>query len=151
MEDHEPLSFSVTYRLREYLSLVRSHVLATAGQPRPTRLDRFNVTVTLAVVGTVMFLIKSRRVGSCEFHVDADGITRTSNEGPVLVPWSDVVALHTYEAGYLIELGEGAMPVPYRVLSPGEVERFPLVVSCFADRANGSPVSCSTHDLPGGT
>jgi len=139
MDADDAIAFDVTYRLGEYLSLVRSHVLATGPHPNPSRLARLQVTLTLALVGTAMFLVKSRRIGSCAFLVDVRGITRTSNEGPVLVPWARVVALHAYETGYLVELREGAMPIPYRVLSSAEVERLPQMVSKFVE-ADAIPV-----------
>lgn len=99
-----------------------------------SRLQRLTTRLLVAVVGRVMFAIKSRRVGSCQFTVDHNGIHRHSRQGETLVPWSKVTALHAYEAGYILEIGQGGMPVPFRVLSPGQKEQLSSMVALYANR-----------------
>ena len=132
MKDHPMLTFSVTYRLDEYLAIVRSHALAKATPNDASRLQRLKTRLLVAVVGRVMFLIKARRIGSCDFAIDQMGIARTSRQGKTLVPWSKVTALRTYETGYILEVGSGGMPVPFRVLSKSQKELLPSMVAQYS-------------------
>ena len=124
--DHAPsLDFSVRYRLGEYLSILNEHVVGTL-LPReidlkpPSRLQSFFYRMPLNVLGSVLFLYKSARVGTCRFAVDQAGIVRRSKQRELVVPWSEVTCAYRYQAGYLITKKEGSMPIPYRVLSPGQ-------------------------------
>jgi len=117
MESSLPVRFDVTYRLREYLEIVRAHTFATTIPADASKAQRIFYRALLTVVGTVMFIYKSNRVGTCSFTLDATGVTRRSKSGEFSFPWSDVTAVHQYGPGYLIAKGEGAMPIPLRVLS----------------------------------
>lgn len=138
MNDGEQLSFSVTYRLQEYLAIVRSHALAKATGQGASGFQQFTTRMIVAVVGRIMFAVKSRRVGTCDFTIDETGVTRRSRQGETVVPWSKVTALHAYETGYIIEVGPGGMPVPFRVLSAEQREMLPSMVAMFASPQNSS-------------
>lgn len=117
MENSLPVKFDVTYRLREYLELVRAHTFATTIPLDSSKAQRIFYNTLLTVIGTVMFFYKSHRVGTCSFSLDAIGISRRSKGGEFSFPWSDVTAVYQYGAGYLIAKGKGAMPIPFRVMS----------------------------------
>jgi hypothetical protein len=45
------------------------------------------------------------------------------------MPWTDVTAVHRYSHGYLVVKGaEGAMPLPYRCLSPEQAADLGAIV-----------------------
>jgi len=129
MNDQSPIEFSVNYRLGEYLTIVRSHVLATAFPPNLGRLQRVFSLGLLSVVSTVLFFYKSWRVGTCTFKIDGAGITRDSKGGSFTVPWSDVTAIYKRDPGYLIAKEKGAMPIPFRVLSADQLSRLATLVA----------------------
>lgn len=115
------LEFSVSYRLAEYLSFARDHaplvtrrVLAAKGKPvqTPSRLQG----VTLTLVCSVAFFFKKRRMPICRFIITGDGIHRSAASRNLFVPWTEVLAVHRYSQGYLIEMHHGAIPLPFRCL-----------------------------------
>ena len=65
MENSLPVRFDVTYRLREYLEIVRAHTFETTIPADSSKLQRIFYHMLLTVVGTVLFLYKSHRVGTC--------------------------------------------------------------------------------------
>ena len=122
MEQIQSINFTVTYRLGEYLALVNEHVLATASPENADKLQSLFYRSLLAVVGSVMFAYKSFRVGTCSFTIDQSTVTRRSRGGELVVPWSEVTAVHEYKLGYLIAKKSGAMPIPYRALSKHQLD-----------------------------
>ena len=71
----------------------------------------------IATFGTAMYFYKTWRLGPCTFLIDDGGITRTSNDGAHAITWLQVKSVIKYGSSFLIELEDGAMPIPYRVLS----------------------------------
>ena len=108
MKNCSQLTFNVTYRLQEYLAIVRSHALATATPPNPSRGQLLTTRLLVAVVGRIMFFVKSRRVGTCTFAIDETGISRHSKQGDTVVPWSKVDTLHTVDSCCSIQLFAGS-------------------------------------------
>jgi hypothetical protein len=70
------------------------------------------------------FLYKKLRVGACTFEFNTEGFKRTSRGHEMKVQWSEVAAVHQLSQAYVIELEEGAIPVPYRVFSLQERASF---------------------------
>ena len=121
MDNAAPITFSVRYRLGEYLRFVTEHGFGTDATLRELRgVRRLLARLLLRTVGTVGFAWKASRVGRCRFELDAEGIRRHTRRGPGSVPWSRVKALHTCTPGFLVELEEGALPLPFRVLGTGQ-------------------------------
>ncbi|MEN1941879.1 YcxB family protein [Luteimonas sp. MJ246] len=119
--DTGPITFSVRYRLGEYLRFVTEHGFDSEASLRDLRgIRRLLAHLLLRTAGTVGFAWKAARVGRCRFELDGEGIRRHTRRGPGTLPWSRVKALHTYTAGFLIELEEGALPIPFRVLGAGQ-------------------------------
>lgn len=120
------IEFHVSYRLAEYLAIVAAHSIADfarikAGQGKTlSRLDAWTLRGCVYLFAPPIFLFKVLRVGACNFRIDSAGIVRSSKSGVVTVPWSDLVAIHEYPAGYLFAKKTGAMPVPYRVLTDAQ-------------------------------
>ncbi|WP_070246641.1 YcxB family protein [Duganella phyllosphaerae] len=88
------------------------------------RRDAWTLRCCVYLFAPPIFLFKVLRVGACDFRIDSAGIVRSAKSGVVTVPWSDLVAIHEYPAGYLFAKKTGAMPVPYRVLT--DVQRLAL-------------------------
>ena len=121
MDTVVPITFSVRYRLGEYLRFVTEHGFDSEASLRELRgIRRLLAHLLLRTAGTVGFAWKASRVGRCRFELDADGLPRHTRRGPGSVPWSRVKALHTYTLGFLVELEEGALPLPFRVLGAGQ-------------------------------
>jgi len=117
MEQTQSINFTVTYQRREYLSLVGEHAVATADPESAAKLQTAFNRALLAVVGSIAFAYKSFQIGTCSFVITPLRITRRSKGGELIVPWSDVSAVHKYKLGYLIAKKSGAIPIPYRALS----------------------------------
>ena len=112
------VTFRVRYRQGEYLSIVREHILAQPSLASSGQLNRALLSALASIFGTVFFLVKSLRIGACQFQIGDSGIVRESRHGKKKILWREVTGIRRYNSGYLIELGTGAMPIPYRVLSP---------------------------------
>lgn len=123
----QALNFRVRYRLGEYFSLVTSHVIADLARRKTAQgkqvgwMDVLILRTTLCLFIPPIFLFKTLQVGPCEFRVDDAGIVRKSKVGELVVPWSEIVAIHEYPAGYLFAKDNGAMPVPLRVLTTDQL------------------------------
>jgi len=118
MDATPPIRFSVRYRLLEYLRFVTAHAFDTDASLCDLRgARRFAAYLTLLLVGTAGFAWKTARVGRCDFVLDVECVSRRTRRGAGAVPWSRVKAIHAYSPGFLIELEEGAVPLPYRVLT----------------------------------
>ena len=131
MEVTSALNFCVTYRLDEYLAIVRSHALGIATPKDASALQGLTTRLLVAVVGSVMFLVKSHRIGTCHFKIDQAGINRRSKQGETSVPWSDVITVYRYPSGYLIQMGRGGMPIPFRVLSEDQRELLSSMIAQY--------------------
>lgn len=70
----------------------------------------------VALLGPPLFYFKRRRVQRCAFHIDAAGIRRTSRTGTLVRAWADIDGVRRYRQGYLLMMGRGGMPIPYRCL-----------------------------------
>lgn len=112
---HEAVRFEVTYRLGEYQQFVLEHVRHTVGKEIGA-LTRFFISKGAALA----FLLKSRKIGHFIFTIDEWGILRESRRPDLTIPWPDVVAVHRYSPGLLIEKATGAVPIPYRCLDDGQ-------------------------------
>ncbi|MGY0653101.1 YcxB family protein [Luteimonas sp. A537] len=130
MDTLSRIEFSVRYRLGEYLHFVTEHAFDTDDALRTlSGVRRHLARITLQCVATIGFVYKSSRVGRCDFTIDATGVSRRTKGGPGSVGWSRVKAVHTYSRGFLIELESGAMPIPFRVLSPEQQAQFRLLAA----------------------
>ena len=136
------IRFTVVYRLPEYLAILREAVRARmrSGAPssgegdggRPSLASRVALGVLLGAVGTPVFLLKKRRMPVCRFTVDATGITRRSADGRLQVAWRDVAAVHRLHTAWLVDKGDGALPIPHRCLDAVQTAAFErLLVSHF--------------------
>lgn len=56
-------------------------------------------------------------MGTCTFQIDDQQIQRSSKLGLFRLPWRDVVAIHRFSHGYLVEKSKGSVPLPYRCLT----------------------------------
>ncbi len=117
MNKSQSFTFSVTYQLKEYLEVVRAHARALQLSKKVSRFKNLRDEAIIATFGTVMFFYKTWRVGACTFTLNNDGVTRASKGGAFTIPWSSVEAVRKYDSSYLIDTADGAMPIPFRVLS----------------------------------
>jgi hypothetical protein len=130
MHSSSRIEFSVRYRLREYLQFVTEHAFDTQDALRTLDGARRHLArIALQSVATLGFVYKSSRVGRCDFAIDAAGVSRRTKSGLGSVPWSRVKAVHIYSLGFLVELESGAMPIPFRVLSPEQHSQFCLLAA----------------------
>lgn len=137
------IRFTVVYRLPEYLAILREALPAgmrarerAHGKGAGGRLSlpsRLALTLLVPLVGTPVFLLKKRRMPVCHFTVDAHGIARDSAAGRLHVAWRDVVAVQRLRTAWLIDKGDGGLPIPHRCLDAAQeaaleqllVSRFP--------------------------
>lgn len=132
MGDSLPVEFNVRYRLGEYLCFVRAHVFSMPELKDCSKIQKVLSNVVLSIVSSVAYFYKSFRVGTCHFSIDKVGITRWSKGGRVAyIPWADVIGVHKYNVGYLIQKHRGAMPVPFRVLSDPQQASLLALVSPY--------------------
>jgi hypothetical protein len=89
--------------------LAAAGVLALASLP-------FTAGFWVLLIGTPVFLFKQRRMPYCAFRIDGRGIERTSRNGSLLRPWSDIRMVRRYRRGYLILFARGAVPIPFRCM-----------------------------------
>jgi len=136
------LRFTVVYRLAEYLAILREALSARvrAGERargpgaggRPSLLSRLALMLLVPLVGTPVFLLKKRRMPVCRFTVDTGGIARESADGRLHVAWRDVVAVHRLQTAWLVDTGDGGLPIPHRCLDAVQKAAFErLLVSHF--------------------
>jgi hypothetical protein len=119
MEESSLIKFRVRYRLGEYLHIVRARALTNADFVGCTPSQQRLLLPIITLACAVLFLRKSWIVGECHFEIDRSGVTRRSKGGRVVcLPWAEVSGVKEFAVGYLIEKGDGGMPVPFRVLSP---------------------------------
>jgi hypothetical protein len=134
----QSVAFEVSYRLGEYLAFLRARVATVLGervsQPgkTPSKLENMLVWCVLSVFGSVAFLCKALRVGRCRFLIDGTQISRQSRKGNLIVPWSDVVAVHRYPFGYLISKARGSLPLPLRVLTSEQRQTLEDIIAAVA-------------------
>lgn len=122
-----PIRFSVAYGLREYLGIVHDHLdfLARRDKPGARRWPggRLATTVCIALLATPIFYMKKRNMPVCEFHIDANGIERSTRQGAVVRRWDQVEGVRRYRHGYLVTFAKGAIPIPFRCLTGEQQER----------------------------
>lgn len=112
------VKFSVHYRLWEYLTFVTEHSFETDEALRDTRgIKRLLAELLQRFLASLAFFYKTGRLGQCDFVISSAGLSRQTKIGMSSIPWSSVRAVHTYSPGYLVELDQGAVPIPFRVLS----------------------------------
>ncbi len=141
MDPATSFQFEVRYRPGEYLALLRAHIYSTAMPAERRWWNRLFVNLMLGTFVLGLFAWKSFRVGRCRFEMDAHGFIRHSRGRPQAVSWTTVKKLHWYQHAMLMELSESGVPIPYRVLEPGQRER---IAAWVADcRPGPRPVSAS--------
>lgn len=126
------IQISVSYTLSEYLSFVRDHLPTILGRAKghrtaPVLSPKMGWLVKAAA--SLSFAIKKLRMPVCEFVIDEQRILRRTSIGELIVPWSDVIEVHRYSQGFLIEKARGAMPLPYRALSTDQTARFEAILA----------------------
>lgn len=75
------------------------------------------------LLATPVFMLKKRRMPVCEFTIDRTAIARSSAEGDLRRGWSEVTSVRSYSRGYLLVFKRGALPIPFRCLDSGQLER----------------------------
>jgi hypothetical protein len=165
--DDLPIRFSVSYRLGEYLSMVREHVGFLLRHAAPSARRRrvwgplalglgacvLALVAMLAstpgwvgwlllaagglafgslpgtigfwvpLLATPLFLLKKRRMPVCDFTIDRAVIARSSKAGEFQRGWDEVKSVRSYSSGYLLLFERGALPIPFRCLDGGQLER----------------------------
>ena len=121
-----PITFSVSYTLKEYLDFVKNHALvvtnselATRGKPTLGKMPIF-VLPFILLPAAVGFYFKKRDMPVCDFKIDALSIVRTTADGPYEMPWEQVVSIYKYPKGYLVSSAAGAFPLPHRCLDSAQ-------------------------------
>lgn len=119
------IQISVNYRLLEYLKTLRDFLPISLKRDaeekgKTYRGYKWHHSVMLWLVGPPAFAYKKLRVGECNFQIDGEGVTRKSNTGEKVIAWSDVKQVHILTKAYLIELEEGALPLPFRCFTKEE-------------------------------
>lgn len=125
--DNQPVKTTVTYRLQEYLAIVQEYArYAIAGEK--LKIKPYQVKEPVPALGwmarlgirsfaTLAFMVKSRRVGTCQFTFDETGLSRQCKTGEMKVAWNQVERVFRLREGYLFAKQSGGLPLPYRCLS----------------------------------
>lgn len=130
------IKVTVEYGLSEYLRvlhdfipLARRRIVEKKGEKLKT-VDRIRwyERAFINTAGTVAFFVKSRRIGTCSFDIDAHAISRTSRRGVLQVPWVEISQVYKLSAAYLVEKSDGAMPIPFRVFNEAQKAEFEAFV-----------------------
>ncbi|GAB6197333.1 YcxB family protein [Lysobacter xanthus] len=139
MEESLPVEFQVRYRLGEYLHLVRARAPANTVFAACTPIQQKLLLGIITVACAFLFFRKSWVLGRCRFRIDELGITRWSKGNRVThVPWAEVSGVKEFRVGYLLEKGEGGLPVPFRVLSAAQREALQRLVQFHTTQPNNS-------------
>lgn len=132
-----PIRFSVSYTLGEYLSFVRDSIPEQIAKERvrrgkdpaktagPLLLSLIQCLAT--TIAILAFAYKKSRVGRCQFTIDKDAIVRQSKDGTMRVPWTQVERVYSCSKGFLIAKEIGAMPLPYRCMTPSEIDEIAAI------------------------
>ena len=126
-----PFVVKVSYRLREYLSVVWEYAPtaivamgseASAGHPplEPKAVALLFARLAIVVGSVPMFFYKVLRVGRCQFEFTEFAVTRTCKLGELHTSWGEVRHVYALSRAFLIVKAQGGMPVPYRCLSPAQ-------------------------------
>lgn len=83
----------------------------------------FMTNVWIALIAPPVFYAKRWRTPAGTFRIDADGIERRAGGERSLRRWDEVRAVRRYRSGYLLMLGRGAIPIPFRCMSSEEEVR----------------------------
>lgn len=129
----------VKYQFFEYMQVVRDRLDDTqGGQAR--WYDWWIDTFALPAFLSLLFVIKTNRVGRCTFTIDTIGITRSSKNGTFTSTWSEIDDIKRYRTSYLVILSgdEGAMPLPFRTLSVSQLRAVDAWIALLrASRGSG--------------
>jgi YcxB-like protein len=124
-----PLTFQVDYSFRAYRALTSERwgeVIAGVGEQAGRPVNRWERAVARAcwrLAMPLVWLVKRRRVGRCQFRLDAEGVTRDSARlGPQHVPWSRFQRAQELPSGWLLHTARGAIALPKECLSPAQQE-----------------------------
>ena len=132
---HAPvgLHFHVAYTASEYRGFVLEHLAAVltrlaAAKGRPFRGLSPVTRWSVAAFASMVFVIKRRAMPICEFTIDDRRIQRDTRQGRMVAAWSEVLAIHRYSHGYLIELSRGGIPVPHRCLDAAQAAELERII-----------------------
>ena len=123
----------VVYSRREYLEVLmdfmpieiarRAKLKSKPVSPTSNQVPWY-MRATIYPLGSLMFFYKVNKVGPCVFTIDSVGVERDSKMGKLVVPWEEVTNVFALSNAYLIEKTHGAMPLPFRCLSPADRAEF---------------------------
>jgi len=82
----------------------------------------------VALLATPVFLLKKRRMPACAFTIDRSAIVRSAKNGEFRRSWDEVTAVRSYSRGYLVCFRRGALPIPFRCLDGGQLERLRALI-----------------------
>jgi YcxB-like protein len=136
------ISLRVVYELREYLAILREYLPhrlvaweRSRGKAADGRLSwqaRAALALLLPLAGAPVFWRKKRRMPVCRFAIDGDGFERRAGGGRLAFGWNDVSAVHRLRSAYLVDKGDGGLPLPYRCFDAGQRAAFErLLLSRF--------------------
>ena len=128
------ITINVEYEASEYRNTLREFVPVmwvnrkTGHWPDKKLKASFWTKIMIYCLGSVAFFWKLRKVGSCIFHINETEITRESKLGKKTISWDEVLNIHVMSSGYLLEISQGAMPLPYRCFSGHQKNEFEKMV-----------------------
>ena len=124
------VNVKVAYQLGEYLSVLLDFLpfaLTAKKLSKPVReVETPTVSaglltrISVWVVAPVVFFYKLARLGACNFSFHDKGFSRQSKRGTLDVQWDEIERVFRFSRAYLFVKKQGAMPVPYRCLTPDQ-------------------------------
>lgn len=124
------MEISVDYQRSEYLEVLYDAypiiaIYRKSGKlPTNQPICGFFTKILLTSIGSISFFFKKRAVGNCRFVFRENSISRKSKSGDVSFEFSKVNYILVLSKSFLIDIGKGAMPVPYRCFNEGQKYSF---------------------------
>ena len=128
---HPPLQFSVRYALPEYVSFMWQHAGYLIRRRRVGRAAGWYLLARSTSAAALHFVAQGRSRRTYDFTIDEHGILRSSTAGVTVLGWDDVKAVRRYSRGYLLVLGQGTLPIPFRCLQAGQAAEIDGFAAAF--------------------
>lgn len=124
------MKIHVDYQLSEYLDTLYEAIPIIAVQRKSGELPSIKpkcglyTKFLIKTIGRISFYFKKKQVGDCTFSISECSISRKSKDGVSEFEFSEIDYILALSNTYLVNVGEGAMPIPYRCFDQAQKKSF---------------------------